>query len=99
MSSTPPVWTRHNAPGCWVACVISSIAEGVLHLFAQSTSSQLRNRHEVTTRFATLVRQGLRVQRSRVATHPTATARQRRLGHKRARSVTKQLRRRVDSDD
>ena len=73
--------------------------EGVLHLFAQSTSSQLRNRHEVTTRFATLVKQGLRVQRSRVATHPTATARQRRLGHKRARSVTKQLRRRVDSDD
>ncbi len=74
-------------------------SQGVLHLYSHSTPSQLRNRQEVTARFATLLRQGLRVQRSRVATRPTAAARQRRLAHKRARGTTKQLRRRVGATE
>jgi len=72
---------------------------GVLHLFSQATSSQLRNRSEVTARFAILVRQALRAQRSRVPTHPNASARQRRLSHKRAHSLAKRLRHHVPPED
>ncbi len=74
-------------------------SRGVLHLYSQSAASQLRNRQQVTTRLATLLRQGLRVQRPRVNTRPTAASRQRRLSHKRVRSATKQLRRRVNSTE
>lgn len=74
-------------------------SQGILHLFSQSTASQLRNRQEVTARFATLLRQGLRIQRARVAMRPTMASRQRRLAHKRGRSATKQLRRRVGSEE
>jgi ribosome-associated protein len=73
--------------------------EGVLHLFSQSTPSQLRNRQEVTSRFAALARQALRVQRARVPTHLSVAARQHRLAHKRAHSLAKKLRRLVDTEE
>ncbi len=72
--------------------------EGVLHLVSQETRSQLRNREEVVERFQELMRDALRVPKSRRPTRPTRAARERRLGEKRRRSGTKRDRRPVQPD-
>lgn len=74
-------------------------SHGVLRLSSDKHRSQLRNRQEVTTRFAHLLQSALRVERARVATSPSAIAREARLHSKRARSDTKRLRRRPQLDD
>jgi ribosome-associated protein len=60
---------------------------------AQDERSQLRNRELALERLAERLREGLRVQRRRVSTKPTAAARERRLDEKRRRGQTKRLRR------
>lgn len=70
--------------------------DGVLHLFSSATRSQLENRTDVTERFRALLAAALRPRKRRVATRPTAAARQRRLDEKRARGQIKQARRRVE---
>jgi ribosome-associated protein len=60
---------------------------------AQDERSQLRNRQLAAERVAEQLREALRVERPRVATRPTAAARERRLEGKRRRSQTKRLRR------
>ena len=72
--------------------------EGVLHLVSQETRSQLRNREEAVERFQELMRDALRVPKSRRPTRPTRAARERRLGEKRRRSGTKRDRRPVQPD-
>ena len=72
--------------------------EGVLHLVSQETRSQLRNREEAVERFQELMRDALRVPKSRRPTRPTRTARERRLGEKRRRGETKRDRRPVQPD-
>ena len=72
--------------------------EGVLHLVSQETRSQLRNREEAVERFQELMRDALRVPKSRRPTRPTRTARERRLGEKRRRGETKRGRRPVQPD-
>lgn len=66
---------------------------GVLHLFSQATSSQMRNREEVLARFQYLVQQSLHVARKRIATRPSRSARETRLESKRRHSLTKRSRR------
>lgn len=66
---------------------------GVLHLFSQATSSQMRNREEVLARFQHLVRESLHVQRVRIATRPSRGAKETRLESKRRRSLVKRTRR------
>src|SRR5919197_529885 len=63
---------------------------------AQDERSQLRNRELALERLAERLREGLRVQRRRVPTKPTAAARERRLEEKRRRGETKRLRRPPD---
>jgi ribosome-associated protein len=65
----------------------------VLRAIAQDERSQLRNRELALERLVEQLRAALRVQRRRKPTKPTAAARERRLEHKRRRSVTKRLRR------
>ena len=72
--------------------------EGVLHLVSQETRSQLRNREEVVERFRELMRDALRVPKSRRPTRPTRGARERRLEEKRRRSEAKRSRRPVPPD-
>ena len=55
--------------------------------------SQWRNRELAVERLVESLREALRVERRRVATKPTARARERRLEDKRRRSETKRLRR------
>ena len=65
----------------------------VVRAVAQDERSQLRNRELALERLAERLREGLRVQRRRVPTKPTAAARERRLEEKRRRGEAKRLRR------
>ncbi len=68
----------------------------VLRAIAQDERSQLRNRELALERLVEQLRRALRVERKRVATKPSAAARERRLEQKRRRSATKRLRRPPD---
>jgi ribosome-associated protein len=65
----------------------------VLRAVAQDERSQLRNRELALERVVEQLRAALRVERRRVATKPSAAARERRLEEKRRRGETKKLRR------
>jgi ribosome-associated protein len=65
----------------------------VLRAVAQDERSQWRNRELAIERLVEALRAALRVERKRVATKPSARARERRLEEKRRRSRLKQLRR------
>ena len=65
----------------------------VVRAIAQDERSRTRNRELALERLATAIRAGLRVQRKRRPTNPTAAARQRRLEEKKRRGQTKRLRR------
>ena len=65
----------------------------VLRAVAQDERSQWRNRELAVERLVAQLREALRVERRRVATTPTAAARERRLEEKRRRAETKRLRR------
>jgi ribosome-associated protein len=68
----------------------------VLRAISQDERSQSRNRELALERVVEQLRAALRVERKRVATRPTAAARERRLEQKRRRSETKRLRKRLD---
>jgi ribosome-associated protein len=65
----------------------------VVRAVAQDERSQARNRELATERLVTQLREALRVPRRRVATKPSAEARERRLEAKRRRAEVKRLRR------
>jgi ribosome-associated protein len=65
----------------------------VVRAIAQDERSQWRNRELAVERLVESLREALRMERRRVATKPTARARERRLEDKRRRSETKRLRR------
>jgi ribosome-associated protein len=65
----------------------------VVRAVAQDERSQWRNRELALERLAEALRAGLRVERKRRPTKPTAAARERRLEVKRRRAATKELRR------
>ena len=65
----------------------------VLRAIAQDQRSQSRNRELALERLVEQLRGALRVERKRVATKPSAAARERRMEQKRQRSQTKRLRR------
>ncbi len=72
--------------------------EGVLRVVSSATRSQFSNREDAVQRFQALLAGALRVHRRRVATRPTAAAREQRLTAKRTRSRVKQMRRRPTDD-
>jgi ribosome-associated protein len=71
-------------------------AGSVLRAVAQDERSQLRNRTLAIERLADQLREALRVPRRRVATRPSAEARERRLASKKRRGEVKRLRRTPD---
>ena len=64
-----------------------------LRVVAQDSRSQWRNRELALERLVERLREGLRVERRRRPTKPTAAAREKRLEDKRRRSEVKRLRR------
>jgi ribosome-associated protein len=73
--------------------------EGVLRIVSSSTRSQLENREDAVRRFQALLAGALRTRKRRVATKPSAAARQARLTEKRVRSQHKATRRKVGRSD
>jgi ribosome-associated protein len=65
----------------------------VLRAVAQDERSQLRNRELAIDRLVARLAEALKVERKRVATKPSRTAREQRLVAKKRRSETKRLRR------
>jgi ribosome-associated protein len=63
-----------------------------LRAVAQDERSQWRNRELAVERVVEQLRRALKVERKRVATKPSAAARERRLEQKKRRSETKRLR-------
>jgi ribosome-associated protein len=70
----------------------------VLRAVAQDERSQSRNRELAIERLVEKLRAALAVPRRRVATSPSAGARERRLDEKRRRGRTKALRKRPDAE-
>ena len=68
----------------------------VLRAVAQDERSQLRNKELAVERLVASLRDALFVQRRRVATKPSAAAKQRRLDEKKRRGAVKRLRRPAD---
>jgi ribosome-associated protein len=68
----------------------------VVRAVAQDERSRYRNRELALERLADAIRAGLRVERKRRPTKPTAAARERRLEGKKRRGATKRLRRPPD---
>jgi ribosome-associated protein len=68
----------------------------VIRAIAQDERSQARNRELALERLVQQLREALRVERKRVATEPTAAAKERRLDEKRRRSELKRLRRPIE---
>jgi ribosome-associated protein len=68
----------------------------VLRAVAQDERSRTRNRELALERLVATLREALRVERKRVATKPSAAARERRLEQKRRRGDLKRLRRPPD---
>ena len=75
---------------------VISRAGPVLRAVAQDERSRSRNRELAIERLVATLREGLRVERKRVPTKPSAAARERRLEQKKRRSRTKRLRRELD---
>ncbi len=73
-------------------------SSGTLRVASEKHRSQLRNRDEVRLRLAQLVDGALAVDKPRVKTKPSRSAKERRLQDKRHRSQTKRARR-VTPDD
>jgi ribosome-associated protein len=68
-------------------------SSGTLRISSDRRRSQLRNKEDVLGRLETLVQDALRPSKKRVATTPSAGARERRLRDKRRRSEAKSRRR------
>ena len=68
----------------------------VVRAVAQDERSRTRNRELALERLAAALRAGLRVERKRRPTKPTAAARERRLEGKKRRGTTKRLRKPPD---
>jgi ribosome-associated protein len=65
-------------------------SRGILHLSAQTTRSQYRNRTEVIERFQRLLQRALRMPKRRVPTRPPPQVKERRLAEKRRKGAIKE---------
>jgi ribosome-associated protein len=66
--------------------------EGLLHLVAESTRSQYRNKSEVCERFCDLIEEGLKVPKKRRKSKPSKASIRRRQDSKKKRSSLKKNR-------
>jgi len=73
--------------------------DGILVIDARQHRTQDKNRQDARERLFALIRQATFKPRARVKTGPTRAARMKRLESKRRRSLTKQKRGRVSTDD
>ena len=67
-------------------------SDGILHLTSQVSRSQWENKELVLTDFARLLRAALKPAKKRIPTHPTKTAKEKRLKKKKILAEKKKLR-------
>jgi ribosome-associated protein len=67
-------------------------SSGILHVVAQDTRSQWKNKQLAIERLTDIIKSALIVRKKRIATKPTHSAREVRLRTKKARSQTKRMR-------
>ena len=67
-------------------------SSGIMHVIAQDTRSQWKNKHLAIERLTDILKSALIVRRKRVATKPTHTSREIRIRSKKARGQTKRMR-------
>jgi ribosome-associated protein len=72
--------------------------DGVVIIKAQQHRSQEKNREDALRRLQELIRSALVTRKTRKATRPTRSSRERRLASKKKSAGTKTLRRRVDTE-
>ncbi|NTW49445.1 MAG: aminoacyl-tRNA hydrolase [Chlorobiales bacterium] len=75
------------------------LENGVLRLSSEVYRSQLKNREDVTERFAGLLREALKVQKKRKATRPTKSSVEERIQSKKQQSQRKSQRSKPGSDN
>jgi ribosome-associated protein len=78
--------------------MIARLGMDPLVVSVAESRSQFRNRMKARSRLRDMLLDANRIPKQRRATRPTRSSRRRRLEEKRARSETKQLRRRPDPD-
>jgi ribosome-associated protein len=68
-------------------------ADGTLHVIAQETRSQWKNREEALKKFGEMLAAALRPEKKRIATKPSRSSREKRITSKKHRGETKKMRR------
>lgn len=74
-------------------------SEGLLQVRSQVHRTQLGNKAEVIRKMQLLLEQGLKKEKRRIATKPSAAVRERRIENKRRQSQTKEARRRIRGEE
>ncbi len=74
-------------------------SEGLLQVRSQVHRTQLGNKAEVIRKMTALLEQGLKKQKKRVATKPSAAVRERRIENKKRQGQTKEGRKRIRGGD
>ena len=74
-------------------------SEGLLQVRSQVHRTQLGNKAEVLRKMHTLLEQGLKKEKRRIATKPSAAAKARRIESKKRQGQTKEGRRKVRGDE
>jgi ribosome-associated protein len=88
-SPTIPVHIRQRLLSKLASQLDSS---GILHVVAQDTRSQWKNKQLAVERLADILKSALIVRKKRIGTKPTHTAHEVRLRTKKARGATKRMR-------
>jgi ribosome-associated protein len=73
-------------------------ADGYIQVRSQVHRTQLGNKAEVIRKMHALLEAGLKKEKRRIATKPSAAARERRIGHKKRQSQIKEGRRKFRGD-
>ena len=93
-SSLPEVYKKRL-----LECRDSRVSsDGIVVIKAQQFRSRRKNREDALQRLKALIERGVEVQKRRVPTAPTRTARKRRLDDKTRRGRVKSLRGRIESE-
>jgi len=71
-------------------------SEGILHIVAQTSRSQIRNREEALARFQALMAIALKPTKKRRPTRPSRSSKEERLKAKKSRGRTKESRKKPD---
>jgi len=74
-------------------------ADGLLQVRSQVFRTQLGNKAEVIRKMHVLLEQGLKKEKRRIATKPSAAARERRIEGKKRQGQTKEGRRKIRGDE